>query len=73
MTTRKEPRTTSCSSQAPARGRFKSKGSTPPWTLAAVDHACEHIESDVHGEVRALRTEILEIKEMLTRRSPSSS
>lgn len=36
-------------------------------TVATVEHAREHIESDLHAEVRALRTEIAELKGLLAR------
>lgn len=36
-------------------------------TLAAVDQAREHIETDLHTEVRALRTEIAELRAALRR------
>lgn len=36
-------------------------------TLAAVDQARQHIESDLHTEVRALRTEIAELRDLLRR------
>ncbi|HEY9099243.1 MAG TPA: ion transporter [Thiobacillus sp.] len=35
-------------------------------TVAAVEHAREHIEADLHAEVRAMRTEIQELKTLLT-------
>jgi len=34
-------------------------------TIAAVDAAREHIEADLHGEVRALRSEIAELRTLL--------
>jgi voltage-gated sodium channel len=34
-------------------------------TIAAVDAAREHIEADLHVEVRALRTEIAELRILL--------
>ncbi len=37
-------------------------------TVAAVEHAREHIEADLHTEVRAMREEIRELKMLLTRR-----
>jgi len=36
--------------------------------IAAVDRAREHIEADLHSEVRALRSEIAELRTLL--RSP---
>ena len=35
-------------------------------TVAAVEQAREHIEADLHGEVRALRREVAELKTLLT-------
>ncbi len=37
-------------------------------TVAAVEHAREHIEADLHTEVRAMREEIRELKMLLLRR-----
>jgi voltage-gated sodium channel len=37
-------------------------------TVAAVNAAREHIESDLHGELRALRGEIAELRRLLTER-----
>ena len=37
-------------------------------TLAAVDEARDHIEADLHGELRALRGEIASLRSLLTRR-----
>jgi voltage-gated sodium channel len=36
-------------------------------TIAAVDHAREHIEADLHAEVRALRGEIASLRTLLVR------
>jgi len=38
-------------------------------TVNAVEHAVEHIEADLHSEVKALREEIAELKTMLRRAS----
>ncbi|MBA3033007.1 MAG: ion transporter [Gammaproteobacteria bacterium] len=39
-------------------------------TVAAVEQAKEHIEADLHSEVRALRDEIRELKTLLTQATP---
>ncbi|MFA5083598.1 MAG: ion transporter, partial [Hydrogenophilaceae bacterium] len=36
-------------------------------TVATVEHARDHIETDLHAEVRALRSEIAELKGLLSR------
>jgi len=41
-------------------------------TVAAVDQAREHIEADLHAEVRALRGEIAELKALLQGRRPAT-
>lgn len=41
-------------------------------TVAAVEHAREHIEMDMHAEVRAMRVEIRELKLLLTQKPPST-
>ena len=41
-------------------------------TVAAVEHAREHIEMDMHAEVRAMRVEIRELKLLLTQKRPST-
>jgi voltage-gated sodium channel len=40
-------------------------------TVAAVEQAREHIEADVHAEVRAMRDEIRELKALLLQGSPA--
>lgn len=40
-------------------------------TVAAVEQAREHIEADVHSEVRAMREEIRELKMLLLKRTPT--
>ncbi|MBU1665147.1 MAG: ion transporter [Gammaproteobacteria bacterium] len=42
-------------------------------TVAAVEHAREHIEADLHTEVRALRAEIRELKTLLTQAAPAQT
>lgn len=42
-------------------------------TVAVVEQARTHIETDLHVEVRALREEIRELKTLLSRRSPGQS
>lgn len=39
-------------------------------TVAVVEAAREHIESDLHGELRALRQEIIELRRALEQRGP---
>lgn len=39
-------------------------------TVAAVEHAREHIEADLHAEVRAMRVEIRELKTLLSQGVP---
>ena len=39
-------------------------------TIAAVDEAREHIEADLHSEVRALRNEIAELRALLRQPLP---
>ncbi|MDP1898010.1 MAG: hypothetical protein Q8K43_08995, partial [Sulfurimicrobium sp.] len=39
-------------------------------TVAAVEQAREHIEADLHAEVRAMRDEIRELKMLLTKAPP---
>jgi len=34
-------------------------------TVKAIEHATEHIESDLHAEMRALRSEIQSLRERL--------
>lgn len=41
-------------------------------TVAAVEHAREHIEMDMHAEVRAMRVEIRELKLLLTQKTAST-
>ncbi|MDZ4261470.1 MAG: ion transporter [Pseudomonadota bacterium] len=41
-------------------------------TVAAVEQAREHIEADVHSEVRAMREDIRELKRLLQQQTPSS-
>ncbi|MFO7542499.1 MAG: ion transporter [Thiobacillus sp.] len=41
-------------------------------TVAAVEDAREHIEADLHTEVRAMRQEVRELKTLLTQQSASS-
>jgi voltage-gated sodium channel len=36
-------------------------------TASVVDQAREHIEADLHNEIRELRSEIVELKTLLTR------
>lgn len=40
-------------------------------TLGAVEQAREHIEADVHAELRAVRAELAELKGLLRRRDGS--
>ncbi|MBU1980271.1 MAG: hypothetical protein KJ958_13985, partial [Gammaproteobacteria bacterium] len=40
-------------------------------TVAAVDQAREHIEEDLHAEVRAIREEIRELKTLLLQGAPA--
>jgi voltage-gated sodium channel len=39
-------------------------------TIAAVDQAREHIEADLHSEVRALRGELAELRALLRQPRP---
>jgi voltage-gated sodium channel len=42
-------------------------------TIAAVEEAREHIEADLHSEVRALRSEIAELRVLLRQPRPYSN
>ena len=42
-------------------------------TVKALQETQDHIEADLHGELRALRTEIVELKRMLADRAPGDA